>query len=182
MEWAAGYGFQQIHEAFQGINANLNVPVLGRLLRGPVALWSRINPIGSPPSDRLGSRIARALQEPGNLRNRLTEGIFIPTDSGDHLATLEAALILHHQADEIVGKIKDAVRARKLPKDRPESLIPQAVEEQVITREEAELLKTAERARTAAITVDSFSLAEYLQTAVQASKADQNDGVTTTLG
>ncbi|MEE2888341.1 MAG: acyl-CoA dehydrogenase, partial [Planctomycetota bacterium] len=182
MEWAASYGFHQIHEAFQGINANLNVPVLGRLLRGPVALWSRVNPIGSPPSDRLGSRIARALQEPGNLRNRLTEGIFIPTDSDDQLATLETALVLHHQADEIVGKIKDAVRARKLPKNRPESLIPQAVEEQVITPEEAELLKTAERARTEAITVDSFSLAEYLQTAVQASKVDQNDGVTTTLG
>lgn len=182
MEWAASHGFQKIHEAFQGLNANLDVPVIGMLLRGPIALWGRLNPIGSAPSDQLGGRIARALQEPGQLRDRLTAGIHIPTGSGEHLATLENALLLHHRADQVVSKIKDAVRARKLPKDRPERLIPAAVEARVITHQEAELLNTAEDARLDAISVDSFTLQEYLQTAAAGAGSEQDATVTTTHG
>lgn len=167
MEWAAEHGFQQIHEAFQGLNANINVPVVGTMLRGPVALWSRINPLGKRPSDRLGSRVARAIQTPGPLRDRLTDGIYIPNGPDEHLATLEKALLLHHQADEVAQKIKRAVRTGTLPKARPEHLIVKAVAASVITREEAELLNAAEQARHEAITVDSFSLEEYLQTAAQ---------------
>jgi acyl-CoA dehydrogenase len=167
MEWAAEHGFQQIHEAFQGLNANINVPVIGTILRGPIALWSRLNPLGKHPSDQLGSRIARAIQIPGPLRDRLTDGIYIPTGSDEHLATLEKALVLHHAADEVAHKIKTAVRTGALPKARPEHLIVKAVAASVITREEAKLLTAAEEARHEAITVDSFSLEEYFQTATQ---------------
>jgi acyl-CoA dehydrogenase len=167
MEWAAEHGFEQIHEAFQGLNANINVPVLGGILRGPIALWSRLNRLGKRPSDRLGSRIARAIQIPGPLRDRLTDGIYIPTGSNEHLATLEKALVLHHAADEVAHKIKTAVRTGALPKARPEHLIVKALAASVITREEAKLLTDAEEARHEAITVDSFSLEEYFQTATQ---------------
>jgi acyl-CoA dehydrogenase len=169
MQWSVEHAFARMHVAFQGLYANLNVPVLGVLYRGPIALWGRLNSLGTPPSDRLGARIAQALQQPGPHRDRLTDGIFVPApnQAGEHLATLERALLLHHQADGVVRKIKDAVRAKTLPKERPESLVPMAVEKQVITSEEAELLATAEAARHDAITVDSFTLDDYLRSAVR---------------
>jgi len=160
------YAFAQIHEALQGIYRNMTIPILGAVLRGPVAWWGRMNPIGAMPKDRLGSHVARALQTPGDARDRLTEGIFVPTGDGEHIATLERALLLHHQAEAVVHKIKSAVRDGTLPKGRPVRSISLALEADVITRAEAELLERAEVARADAVAVDHFDLQEYMQTAV----------------
>ena len=37
MEWSASYAFARIQEAFQGLNQNIRVPVIGAMLRGPIA-------------------------------------------------------------------------------------------------------------------------------------------------
>ena len=162
MQWAMEHAFAEIHRAFQGIYANLGVPVLGAWFRGPVALWGRLNPIGTGPNDRLGSQVARVLQQPGATRDRLTDGIFVPDDPREHLATLENALTLHWRAEDVVRKIKDAIKLGNLPRARPETLVEKAVAQQVLTKVEGELLASAEAARHAAIAVDSFSLEEYL--------------------
>jgi acyl-CoA dehydrogenase len=170
MHWSMQYAFAQIHEALQGLYANMNVPVLGMLLRGPIGWWGRMNPIGTMPKDRLGSHVARALQTPGETRDRLTEGIHVPTTADEHIAVLERALLLHHDAEAVVQKIKAAVKAKKLPKERPARLVSLALKADLITAEEADLLERAEHARTEAITVDSFELQDYLQSADQSTK------------
>ena len=167
MRWSMEYALHQIHCAFQGIYQNMNIPILGSILRGPVALWGRLNPIGSAPKDRLGTAVARAMQQPGEHRNQLTDGIFVPTESGEHLATIERALVLHHRAEEIVRRIKDAVRTGALPKDRPERLVSKAVEAELITVDEATLLEETNVVRQDAIAVDAFTLQEYFITAAR---------------
>ena len=159
--WAMAYAFARMQEGFDGIFANLNVPILGLLLRGPVAVWSRLNPLGMEPSDRLGHRIARAMQVPGEQRDRHTEGIYVPEDPADALGRLEHALRLAHAAGDVERKIRDAVRTGRLPKARPERLARQAVEAGVIDAAEADLLKRAEAARNDYIQVDAFTLDDY---------------------
>ncbi|NER29456.1 MAG: acyl-CoA dehydrogenase [Symploca sp. SIO1C4] len=159
VDWAMQYAFAQIQQAMMGIFSNM----LGLGLRELVTCWWRLNPIGVPPSDQLGSTIARSLQTLGSQRDKLTTGIYIPSDTSEALGRLEQAFLLSSQAESIIKKIKLASSAGKLPKGRWEQLFTKAVEVGVISVEEVKLVREAESARNDAIQVDAFSLDEYQQ-------------------
>ncbi|MBD2434065.1 MULTISPECIES: acyl-CoA dehydrogenase [Fischerella] len=163
VHWVMQYAFAQIQSAFEGIFQNLSVPVLGTLFAGPVSWWWRLNPIGSLPNDKLGSEVARKLQTPGQIRDRLTAGIYIPTSSEEALGRLEKAFILLSQAEPLLKKLKNASHTEKLPQQKPDELIAAALQAGVISNKEVELICEAEFARNDAIQVDSFTLEEYLQ-------------------
>jgi acyl-CoA dehydrogenase len=162
VHWAMQYALAQIQQAFEGILRNMPVPVLGAVLRGPVAFWSRMNPIGTPPYDSLGSQIARSIQELGMHREALTDGIYIPSSHSEALGRLEHAFLLSYQSESARQKIIDAIWADQLPMDRPELLVEKALEAGIISEQEAKLVHEAEEARTDAIQVDAFELDEYL--------------------
>ena len=174
--WAMEHAFWQIQQAFDGLYANLQVPGVTSVLRGPMALWSRMNPIGQPPSDRLGHQVAQAMQTPGKQRDRHTAGLFISNDPTDALGRLEHAFLLHHQAEGIERKIKDAVKTGHLPRARPTELVKQAVQTELITEEEAQQVAEAEAARNDAIQVDAFTLEEYMRRAVTPTDRLGGDG------
>ena len=162
LHWSMQYALAQIQQGFDGLFQNLNVPGLGWLLRGPIALWSRMNPIGRMPSDELGRQIARALQRPGPERDALTAGIYVPSDPHEALGGLERAFRLTYETEAVARKITDAIQAGTLPKGRPEQLMTQAAAMGVISQEEAQLMKVAEEARDDAVQVDSFTFEEYM--------------------
>ncbi len=164
-QWSMAYALSRIQEAFDGLYQNLNLPGAGWLLRGPVALWSRLNPIGIAPPDWLGHKVAAAMQVPGELRNRLTAGIHVPTDADEPLGRLEQAFRMCVEADAVVRKIKDAIKQKQLPKARPESLLEQAQTAGIITEADAVLVRDADAARADALAVDSFTLDDYLRLA-----------------
>ena len=162
LHWTMRFAMAQIQESFDALLQNLKLPGLGPILRGPVALWSRINRIGRMPSDELGSQVARIVQTPGPQRDALTEGIFTPGNPDEALGRLERAFKLSIEAETVIRKIKDAVRAGKLPKGRPQDLAPRALDLRLVSPEESQLLEEAEAARDDAIQVDSFTLKAYL--------------------
>jgi acyl-CoA dehydrogenase len=165
-EWAMQHSLAQIQQAFVGIfeNFDVPVPVLGALFRGPLAFWARLNTLGRQPSDRLGHKIAQAIQYPGTLRDSLTTGIIISAQANDAGARLERAFLLAHQSTAVLAKISKAVKAKQLPKKRANLLVREATEAKIITPEEARLLDEANAAREDAIQVDSFSLEEFKPT------------------
>lgn len=156
VHWAMEYAFAQIQEGFEGILNNISLP-----LAKVVAVWWRLNPIGTMPSDKLGAKVAHMLQTPGNLRDKLTSDIHIPTNTEEALGRLEQAFTLSVQAESILKKIKTASKVGKLPAEKPENLIRNALESGVISVDEMKLLTKAELCRNDAIQVDSFSLEEY---------------------
>jgi len=162
VDWALQYSFAQIQAAFEGIFSNFSVPIVGAFLRGPVLAFWRLNPLGTMPSDQLGSQIAYALQQPGQLRDRLTAGIHIPTDHQQALGRLEHAFNLLFQADPVLKKIKAASRSGKLPPGRTEQLLETAYKTGLITEAELTLVCEAEFARQDAIQVDAFNYEEYM--------------------
>ena len=162
LHWSMQYTLAQIQGGFSGLFENLEIPGLGWLFRGPIALWSRINPVGKLPSDKLSGQIARAIQIPGPQRNMLTEGIYLPSDINEALGKLESAFLLSYEAEAVVRKIKGAIQGRKLPRNRPEQLVAEALEVGIISKKEAELMRETEKARNDAIQVDSFTLEEYM--------------------
>ncbi len=163
VDWAMQYAFAQIQTAFEGIFSNMDVPVIGSLLRGPVLLWWRLNPIGTLPSDRLGSQVAQSLQKPGQLRDRLTAGIHVPTDKQQALGRIESAFELAHQAEPVIQKIKAASRNGQIPSGKPEQLLEFAYQAGIISEAETTLVCEAEFARNDAIQVDAFTFEEYQQ-------------------
>lgn len=163
VHWAAQYGFAQIQQAITGILSNLPIPIVGAILRYPVSLWWRMNPIGTFPADVLTHQVAEAMQSPSNQRERLTSGIYLPTDPTQALGRLEQAFNLLTQAEPILKTIKLASQNGQLPAEKPEQLIAAAYEAGIIQAEQVDLLRQAEIARNDAIQVDSFTLAEYQQ-------------------
>jgi acyl-CoA dehydrogenase len=164
VHWAMQYSFAQIQEAFAGMLSNMSIPVVGRLLHGAIAWWWRLNPIGTMPSDQLGSAIAHSMITAGAQRDRLTEGIYIPAypstsaeKPDEALGRLEQAFMLVAQAELVLQKIKAASRAGQLPDRKPELLVEVALASGAIALEEAKLIGDAEQARNDAIQVDAFS-------------------------
>jgi acyl-CoA dehydrogenase len=157
VDWSMQYAFTQMQQALEGIYSNLLPP----LLRVPILAWTRLNPIGTPPSDRLGSQVAQILQKPGQGRDRLTSGIYLPTNEPESLGRLEHAFTLAHQADPILKKIKTAMRTGQLQPGTPEQMGQAAYDAGLITETEWAIVREADQIRNDAIQVDAFTFAEY---------------------
>ena len=162
LHWAMQYGLAQIQQGFDGLLQNMTVPGLRWLVRGPIALWSRLNPIGTMPSDAVGRQIAKALQRPGPQRDALTAGIHVPSNPDEALGRLERAFTLSCAAEAAARKIADAIQAGKLPRGRSEQLLAQAAAVGIIGSEEAQAMQDAEEARNDAVQVDSFTSEDYM--------------------
>jgi len=160
-EWSMQYGFAQIQQSFDSLLKELKVPGLSWLFSGPVALWSRMNRIESMPSDELGGKVAKAMQTPGEHRDRLTEGIYLKEDENDALGQMEHTFELIKIATPAYSKIYKALKAKELPKKPVFKLIDIALEKDVINESEADQLRKAEEARYEAVQVDEFTLEEY---------------------
>ncbi len=105
--------------------------------------------------------MADILLRPGKLRDRLTEGVYIPTANTEPLAQLEDALEKSVAAEPAIRKLRQAMRDGTLEKGDPEACIDAGVDAGVITETEASGIRSAITARTVVIQVDEF-LPEYL--------------------
>lgn len=164
--WSMDHALGEIQKAFDGIYRNFDAPGIGWLFRGPLAFWNRLNPIGSAPRDIDGQRIARILQTPGPQRDRLTNGLYLPKDAEQAFGRLEQAFLACVAADGVLAKVKQGIRERKLPRQKPTTLLEQAVAAGILTEEDVATVQRAEELREDAIQVDSFSEEEYLATAL----------------
>ncbi|HPF13090.1 MAG: acyl-CoA dehydrogenase [Planctomycetes bacterium] len=166
LRWSMDYTLFHIQQGFDGIFRNFDAPLVGWFFRGPIALWSRFQSIGSYPRDKDGAELAVVLQTPGALRDRITSTIFRGEVEGNALHELEHAFRLCHEADEVIHKLKAAIRAGKLPREKPMAVAQQAKEQGILTAAEFQLLHDAEVARDDRIQVDSYTLEEYKASAV----------------
>lgn len=167
--------FQEIQKGFDGIFANFQVPGASWFFKCILGSWSRFNTIGSAPADSLGLKVAMDLVKPSELRDRLTKGAYIPKDRNkDQLAKLDYAFMKVTEAAGVEKKIRKAIKAKTLPKKNIKSLLDEAVQKNVITVAEKEVLAEAEALRWDAIQVDDFSQEQYLSRSVKAETTGLN--------
>ncbi|NJN73435.1 MAG: acyl-CoA dehydrogenase [Limnothrix sp. RL_2_0] len=169
VHWSLQYALYQIQMAFEGILNNVDLPIFSSLLRSTSLPWVRWNKLSDLPSDRLGHEVADLLQNNRFIRERLTEGIYIPNAENEALGRLEKAFNLVHASQPVLNKIKQAIATGLLPQDKPEKLLDLAQMRDVITQAEFDLVCDAEFARNDAIQVDAFDLEEYQNTKDDAS-------------
>ena len=152
MAWSCEYALKQIQDGFQGLFANM----------GPLFaiqnITTRINPIGSGPSDKLSQKVAELMQIDGDQRDRLTTGIYMPDTDTEALGRLDQAFKAVAKTEPIAKKISKAIRKKQLPKQPIYMLIKAAKDAGIITAAEAKALQDAENRRFDAITVDDFPI------------------------
>ncbi len=159
--YSMAVAFHNIQIAFDGIFANMDIPILGLFFKGPIRWWSRFNTMSFEPSDEMGHRVVRGMLTDESVREVLSRGIYIPKDPNEGLGRMERAYYKIREAEPVEKKIKKAIRKKELPKGRIVSVLDLAVEKKIISQQELEVIKEAEMLRYDAIQVDSFNSHEY---------------------
>ncbi len=108
------------------------------------------------PGDRLGHKVAQLLLSPSETRDRLTNGVFISTSTGNPIGLLEAALPKVIATEPLERRILKAQSAGKLNADNWQSQLEEAVSKSIITDVEAKELKAVREMVTEIISVDDF--------------------------
>jgi hypothetical protein len=146
---------KQNQTALYGITNNFPVPGIGLVMR------TICFPTGAPyegPTDQMIQKVAKLISTESGIRNKLSEGIFISSDSQDRLRQLNDALPLAIKADQAVAAAKKAKRS--------------------LTAEEAQLVKKVEELANVIVQVDVFDKlgnekkedASYIRPALQNTK------------
>ena len=152
--WSVELCLFRIQEALLGVLDNLPLRVVGVLMK------LTIFPLGArfrPPSDRLGSEVARDILEDREARRTLTADVFVPPADEPGLGSLEAALDKAVRAIPIETKLRDAVRAGRLDRAPGYLLDDLGVAAGVISGDEYDLLNEARDARDEVVAVDAFA-------------------------
>ncbi|MDD2721523.1 MAG: acyl-CoA dehydrogenase [Gallionella sp.] len=161
VHWAIQDALYKIQQAFDGVIQNFPNPLVRLLLR------VMIFPLGKclqPPSDQLGHQLAALLMLHGAVRDRLTAGIYLPTDESDPVGALEAALASTLQCEPLLEKLHLARKAGRLTELEELPRIAQARDAGIITAGQALLLERDYALRRKVIMVDDFA-PEELQAA-----------------
>ncbi|MEM8632454.1 MAG: acyl-CoA dehydrogenase domain-containing protein, partial [Pseudomonadota bacterium] len=115
----------------------------------------------SPPGDRLGSDVARALLEDREERERLTADIHVPEEAEPGLGALERALDEAVDALAVERRLRDAVRAGRLDKAPGLALAQAGLDAGEITSMEYDQIAAADACRDEVVQVDSFTQRQY---------------------
>ena len=153
MHWAIWDCMYRAQNAFEGVISNYPSRAVSWLLR------RIIFPIGRPyvvPSDKLGHQVARLLIEPSATRDRLTSGMYLPTDPKDPFAVLERALVAAVAVEAIEARIRSAQKQGTISGATAEALADAARAAGIIGDVERDTLRTAASLRDEVIRVDDF--------------------------
>jgi len=161
VHWALRYSLQQIQQAFEGIYANFDVPVIGWFLRYPGRFWLRINPLSTGPKDAMDRAVAASIQKPGEQYARVAGGLGTPRDDEPGMGRLIHAWRLVSDAQTATFKVRKAMHKKQVEATDLVAAIDPAVEAGVITQDEGDKIRRAEAARMEAIQVDTFSAEDY---------------------
>ena len=157
LHWAMKDALTRTEDAFYGLFANFPHRIVAWGLRG--IIFPFIFTYGrkfNPPRDELGHQVVGLLLQPGPARERLTAGVFIPTDPQDPIAALEAGLRAVIAAEPISAKIRVARERGVITSEFAEQIVDEAIAKGVILPEEKATMERAKTLRRQVIMVDDF--------------------------
>ncbi len=153
VDWACQYSLYQAQDALDGILRNFPMPFVGPILRATVFPTGRYIHL---PDDKLNQAVAELIQEPGAVRDRLTEDVFLSDRPDEITAQLEEALTLSIESYDLRKRLKKAGHQQDADVGF-EDWLKALQSDQVITKEEADLLSRTREITKSVIDVDDFS-------------------------
>ena len=153
LDWSADYCLYKTQEALIDLFRNFPVPLVGPLMRLVVFPFGRPY---SPPSDKLGHKVASIITSPGKARERLTKGIYTSEDIEERTGLIEAALLAAVDAEAAEKKLSKAVKKGNVTGITTADRCASALKAGVLNEGETKLVTRAEELREEAIRVDHF--------------------------
>jgi acyl-CoA dehydrogenase len=138
MEWACETALHDAETALSELLDNYPNKFVAAILRVVTMPFGRLH---KKPNDRLSHKVAQALMEPGELRDKLTSGIYTSMDPNDPVGELEDALLKVIAAEPL--EKKQAIALRNGQADP-------------LTDAERKIIADAEDARQRVIAVDHY--------------------------
>lgn len=158
VRYACEYALRRIQEAFEGIYANFDAPLVGWWMRTVGSWILRLNPLARPMSDALSRKAALAIDGYDEQYKRLADGVFLAPETHPGVGRLMKAFRLVTEAHPAAKRVILAQRANKLTRHLlPAEVADEAVKTGIISALEAQMLKRALAARLEAIEVDVFT-------------------------
>lgn len=153
MHWACQHLLYQAEESMDRLLQNFPNQLLGKALR--LAIF----PLGrrvAPPTHKLERKVAKVVTTPSLSRDRMTAGIYLPKQADEPLAIMEQGLSHVVAADVLEQKIRQAKKDGTLTASSPGELVKEAVEKNILSKDDAAFLEQTEVLRRKIIEVDDF--------------------------
>ncbi len=157
LDWSMQDALHKIQIALDGVLQNFQSRFAALILR------ALIFPIGrclAPPSDELGHQVSTLLMQPGAARDRLTSGMYVPSNESDAVGALEAALLSTLDCEPLQAKVEAARKAGQVKALDELARIAEASSQGIISAQEAQLLERDYTLRRKVVMVDDFSPGE----------------------
>lgn len=155
--WACFDAFHKVQVALDGFLLNLPMRPLAWKLR------ALIFPLGrreNPPGDRLGHRVAGLLLAPNAARDRLVEYIYRTPDAENLVGRMDETLKKVIATEPLERQLSKAVTAGTVTGDTAEARLVAAVHAEVLSAQEAELIRETRAEVAEIIAVDDFTTEE----------------------
>lgn len=154
MEWACQTCLYKAEQAL-GEMVDNHPSWFARAVLGPTVL-----PRGyliDKPSHKLDAQVAEILTTPGEARDRLTAGMYMPTGENEYLTRLEDAFVSAHAAYDLEKSLRRHVKDGHLSQAEDHAaMIKEALDKGLITAEQEQILSGAHVNRFDIVGVDCF--------------------------
>ena len=110
-----------------------------------------------PAADRINFKLAKAILQPGEWRDRMTRDMYVNYDESDPTGVLEAALLAVTDTASIEQRFLKGIRAGLYEWRHDQDALEQAVKAEVITAKEAEQLAHTLHLTEQVVAVDHFA-------------------------
>ncbi|MBI2398012.1 MAG: acyl-CoA dehydrogenase [Xanthomonadales bacterium] len=157
LAWAMHDAVYKMQIALDGVLRNFPIRPVAWLLRALVF------PLGlreHAPSDRLGHRVCTLLLAPSEARNRLVEGVYLTPNANNVPGRMHHALDKVIASEPVERKVIKAVKAGQIVALEAAAQLEEAVQKNVITGAERDLLAEVRVLTNEFIAVDDFDHAE----------------------
>ncbi|MCB1600149.1 MAG: acyl-CoA dehydrogenase [Rhodanobacteraceae bacterium] len=159
LAWAFHECIHRIQAALDGVLRNFPVRPAAWLLRALVFPIGRLEAL---PGDRLGRRVATLLMYPNEARDRLGEFCYLTPTANNPAGQMNSVLASIIEAEPIERKLAKAAKAGTLTAPDAEAQLAEAVQYNVITEVERDLLIRTRAATADIIAVDDFDTADLV--------------------
>ncbi len=166
VEWSCRFLLYRAQEQLHGFLRNFPVRPVAWLLR--LVVFPRGRSFSSP-RDRLARRIVEGVIGPGEMRDRLCDGVYRTVEPGNALGLLQEAMELSIEVAPLEKKLRKGIKEGQVHALDFAGQLEDGVAAGIITVEEAAQLRAADEKVMALIHVDDFA-PEELQPLVQPGK------------
>ena len=158
VEWSCRFLLYRAQEQLHGFLRNFPVRSVGLLLR--LVVFPRGRSFSSP-RDGLSRRIVEGVISPGEMRDRLCDGVYRTVEPGNPLGLLQEAMELSIEVSPLEKKLRKGAKDGRIHALDFAGQLEEGVAAGIITADEAEKLRIADAKVMALVNVDDFAPEDF---------------------